>query len=153
MSGGPVPQPAGGDPTRASDRERDATADRLQAALAEGRLDIEEYQQRLDAAMRARTRGDLAALVADLPRPVPTPVERKREVEQRRGEVAEREQREWYDEWRTWAGAAVVMSGIWLISSLADSEDGLRFFWPVWPLGIWALVLLVGVFGKRGGDG
>ncbi|HEX6468436.1 MAG TPA: DUF1707 domain-containing protein [Streptosporangiaceae bacterium] len=52
---------------RASDRERDDAAQRLQHAFAEGRLDDGEFDERMRAALAARTRADLAALVADLP--------------------------------------------------------------------------------------
>ncbi|NPD05519.1 DUF1707 domain-containing protein [Nocardioides sp. zg-1308] len=50
-----------------SDRER-AMAD-LAEHYAEGRLDHEEYDERLDAIWTARTRADLAVLFSDLPRP------------------------------------------------------------------------------------
>ena len=53
-----------------SDRER-AMAD-LATHYADGRLDHEEYDERLDAVWTARTRGDLALLFDDLPRPVVT---------------------------------------------------------------------------------
>jgi primosomal protein N'' len=52
---------------RASDAERDATLDRLSEAAGEGRLTMEEFSQRMEAASSARTRGELARLVADLP--------------------------------------------------------------------------------------
>lgn len=53
-----------------SDRER-AMAD-LATHYVDGRLDHEEYDERLDAIWTARTRGDLALLFDDLPRPVVT---------------------------------------------------------------------------------
>ena len=53
-----------------SDRER-ATAD-LAMHYADGRLDHEEYDERLDAIWTARTHADLALLFSDLPRPQPT---------------------------------------------------------------------------------
>ncbi|WP_210440229.1 DUF1707 SHOCT-like domain-containing protein [Nocardioides xinjiangensis] len=49
-----------------SDRER-AMAD-LAMHYADGRLDHEEYDERLDAIWTARTRADLAVLFSDLPR-------------------------------------------------------------------------------------
>ena len=52
-----------------SDRER-AMAD-LAQHYADGRLDHEEYDERLDAIWTARTRADLAVLFSDLPRPQP----------------------------------------------------------------------------------
>lgn len=53
---------------RASDQERDAIAEELGAHFQAGRLDVAEFDDRLGRALRARTRGDLAELVADLPR-------------------------------------------------------------------------------------
>ncbi|WP_240135614.1 DUF1707 domain-containing protein [Streptomyces sp. MUM 178J] len=52
---------------RASDAERERVAERLRDAVAEGRLDMEEFEERLDAAYKARTHGDLEPLVRDLP--------------------------------------------------------------------------------------
>ncbi len=51
----------------ASDTEREAVAERLSAALGEGRLDLAAFEERSGAAMHARTRGELARLTADLP--------------------------------------------------------------------------------------
>lgn len=53
---------------RASDADRDRYAAILQDAYAEGRLTREEYDERLDRCMRARTYSDLEPLVADLPK-------------------------------------------------------------------------------------
>jgi hypothetical protein len=52
---------------RASDRERDAVVQRIQQAFAEGRLDDTEFDERMRAALTARTHADLDALLADLP--------------------------------------------------------------------------------------
>jgi hypothetical protein len=54
---------------RASDVDRDQTVEALAAASAEGRLTLEEYSQRSEAALVARTRGELISLTADLPAP------------------------------------------------------------------------------------
>ncbi|MFD5425867.1 DUF1707 domain-containing protein [Streptomyces sp. NPDC127084] len=56
---------------RASDAERERVAERLRDAVAEGRLDMEEFGERLDAAYKARTHGELEPLVRDLPAPAP----------------------------------------------------------------------------------
>ncbi|OEV29926.1 hypothetical protein AN219_13770 [Streptomyces nanshensis] len=52
---------------RASDAERERVAEVLRDALAEGRLGMEEFQERLDSTYQARTRGELVPLVRDLP--------------------------------------------------------------------------------------
>jgi len=66
------PEPGSGDAgLRASDADRDAVADRLREAHAEGRLTAEEFGERIDAAFAARTLGDLAPLTRDLPTATP----------------------------------------------------------------------------------
>ena len=52
---------------RASDRERDAVVQRIQEAFAEGRLDDAEFDERMRAALTARTHAELDALLTDLP--------------------------------------------------------------------------------------
>jgi len=65
---------------RISDKERHEVAEVLREAAGEGRIDLEELDQRLEAAYAARTYADLVPLTADLPvvhparTPVPTPV-------------------------------------------------------------------------------
>ncbi|QDP97885.1 DUF1707 domain-containing protein [Microlunatus elymi] len=51
---------------RVGHSERDAVAAILQAAAADGRLSMEELDERLDAALNAKTYGDLEPLTADL---------------------------------------------------------------------------------------
>jgi hypothetical protein len=52
---------------RASDAEREATADRLRQHHTDGRLDQDEFQERLDKCFAAKTVGELAELTRDLP--------------------------------------------------------------------------------------
>jgi hypothetical protein len=52
---------------RASDAERERAVDVLKAGFTEGRLTQDEYADRVGQAHAARTYGDLAALIADLP--------------------------------------------------------------------------------------
>ena len=54
---------------RASDSDRDKVTDLLHAAYAEGRIDNDEHDERVQAAIRAKTFDDLVPLTADL---VPT---------------------------------------------------------------------------------
>jgi hypothetical protein len=53
---------------RASDTERAAAVELLQTAVAEGRITMTEFEERAQAAFAARTRAELDALTADLPR-------------------------------------------------------------------------------------
>ena len=52
---------------RAATADRERTVDVLKAAFAEGRLDQDEYNDRMGRAYTARTYGDLVALTGDLP--------------------------------------------------------------------------------------
>jgi hypothetical protein len=52
---------------RAANADRERTVDVLKAAFAEGRLDQDEYNERMGLAYQARTYGDLVALTGDLP--------------------------------------------------------------------------------------
>jgi hypothetical protein len=52
---------------RVSDADRERVAERLRDAAGEGRLTVEELDERLELAYAARTGTDLAPLTADLP--------------------------------------------------------------------------------------
>ncbi|GAA3968431.1 DUF1707 domain-containing protein [Thermobifida alba] len=52
---------------RASDADRERVAERLREHFTQGRLDDDELAERMEAAYRARTRGELAVLTEDLP--------------------------------------------------------------------------------------
>ncbi|MGH3899448.1 MAG: DUF1707 SHOCT-like domain-containing protein [Pseudonocardiaceae bacterium] len=52
---------------RVSDAEREHVGELLQRAVGQGRLTVDEFTERMDAAMAARTRGELNAVLLDLP--------------------------------------------------------------------------------------
>ncbi len=72
---GHLPEPTGpqdgrpGDPSRLriSDEDRHQVAEVLRRAAGEGRIDLEELDQRLEATYRAKTYGELVPITADLP--------------------------------------------------------------------------------------
>ncbi|MBR8745068.1 DUF1707 domain-containing protein [Nocardiopsis sp. MG754419] len=132
---------------RASDTERDLTIDHLAVAYSEGRLDSDEYERRVGAALIAIRVGELRALTGDLPVPVgaiPAPRFRAERVRDPRPEPAPRPPRlpwaEWGEEWRWWLTAGGLLTGLWGATSLLGGE--LILYWPLVPLGIWAAVLL-----------
>lgn len=59
------------DRMRASDTDRDQVTARLREHYAEGRLTGDEMQERISAALGAKTLGDLRRLMTDLPEPWP----------------------------------------------------------------------------------
>jgi hypothetical protein len=60
---------------RAADADREAAVVRLEKALAEGRITVDEFRQRTEAAYAAVTTADLEPLFADLPARSSPPVE------------------------------------------------------------------------------
>jgi hypothetical protein len=52
---------------RASHEDRDHVVEMLRVAAGDGRLSAEELDERVERALTARTRGELSALIADLP--------------------------------------------------------------------------------------
>jgi Domain of unknown function (DUF1707) len=106
---------AGNDEIRAADSDRERVADRLRDAAAEGRLDSEELEERLERALRARTYAELEALMADLP----APAREHRRPRRRRG--ARRTLRG-----LVWVSALLI--AIWALS-------GAGYFWPAWAIG------------------
>lgn len=61
---GPTPQ-------RIGDAERDRAAELLREHMAQGRLTAEEFDERIDAALKAKVASDLDPLFTDLPGPRP----------------------------------------------------------------------------------
>ncbi|MDN5751180.1 MAG: DUF1707 domain-containing protein [Pseudonocardia sp.] len=121
---------------RASDADRDAVATRLQTAVDEGRLSLSDYDERLRDAYASRTYRDLDRVTSDLPGPVPvaTPLTKEKATKEKAACSGQP------DEWRSWGGVAIVLISIWGVTSLLSWE--LHAFWPAFPLGIWAAILI-----------
>lgn len=105
---------------RTSDTERERVAEIMRAAMAEGRLTLQEGEERLGTVYAARYRDELAPLTADLPdggRAALAETPRVRSAERRA--------------LRRHAGfvavIALVLTGIWAVSQA-------EFFWPAIPL-------------------
>jgi Domain of unknown function (DUF1707) len=127
-------QPAPGRELRASDAERDRTVKLLNQHVVEGRLTQEEFTERVEAALAARTRGELDALLVDLPASPPPPAP-----------VTDDRPRAWRP-----AGPPLVAMGLLallVIGSIAgwvvgDRTPGPPFpFFPLFPLLFWGFLL------------
>ena len=71
----PPPPPPGGPGAlteRVADADRDRTVTQLRENVVEGRLTLDEFSERVGSALQATTRGDLLAVMADLPQTRPT---------------------------------------------------------------------------------
>ncbi|MGI5268969.1 DUF1707 SHOCT-like domain-containing protein [Nonomuraea sp. CA-218870] len=131
---------------RASDVDRDQVAAVLREHTAEGRITMDEFNERLEQLYRSRTYGELARLTADLPdvdlrnRPAkisPQPVAKRG---MHPGMMAA---------WSAWAAASAINWVVWFIVSLAS--DDFAYPWPLWVMGPWGAILLVStIFGRSG---
>ena len=120
-------QPSAGH-LRASDAERDRVVEDLRAHAAAGRLAPEELEDRVERALAATTRADLAAVQADLPADSPAAPSAVRRPGTRGATLRA--------EWLNYAFVAVVLLTIWALTG----ADG---FWPIWPLGFWGAALAI----------
>jgi hypothetical protein len=128
---------------RASDRDRDRVAAVLREHTAEGRITMEEFNERLEELYKSKTYGELARLTADLPdvdlrahaavpatvQPAAAPAERDAMHSGMRAA------------WATWAGASAINWVIWMI--ISTTSDGWVYPWPLWVMGPWGAILLV----------
>ena len=134
---------------RAGDSDRKAVADQLKSALDEGRLDLSEYDERLQKTYAAKTFGDLNGLLDDLPGTVPLERSQVQPVAARAPVAAVDEQpteSSWLPRYLgPYGGVFLVCVLIWLITSV--SAGHLVYFWPVWM----AIPLILGFFGFWGG--
>ncbi|MFI9814774.1 DUF1707 SHOCT-like domain-containing protein [Saccharothrix variisporea] len=120
---------------RASDAEREVVQQLLHRAHAEGSLDLTEFDQRVVATWQAKTRGELAALTADLPQvhpaPRPTPPVKAKKSG---GRTALRVLT------TIWASVSALNFAIWLLVSILGGE-GLVHPWFLWVALPWGSVL------------
>jgi len=119
---------------RVSDSERQAVVEQLRLNTADGRLDINEFEERVTFALAARTGGQLSAVLHDLPHvdsPEKAQARRQRAV---RGILT-----------------PYVIVNTFLI--LVWVATGFGYFWPIWPILGWGLGVvfaLAAIAGRRG---
>jgi Domain of unknown function (DUF1707) len=130
---------------RAGDTDRERVAERLRRAHDEGRLDLNEFDERVKAAYAARTFADLDELTTDLP-PDATPARPPAIPSARPGPPARR--RPDRAAVQMWATASVVNIAIWGI--LAVSVGIWVYPWWIWVAGPWGVVLLMQWITSRG---
>jgi hypothetical protein len=130
---------------RAGDADRAAVATALGRHMADGRLTVAEYDERVARAYAALTYGDLAVLTSDLPaadglraapavvggQPAPVHPRRRPVAVPRPGSAGA---------WASWRRTAIIVLCIWAITSVASAQ--FIYFWPIWVIGPWGAVLL-----------
>lgn len=120
----------------ASDRERERAVVRLRDGAAEGRLTPRELEERVERALAARTRGELASVIGDLPHEVPG----AKPTRDFRGDLNRMGR-----QLAIYAAVNLLLIVVWAIS-------GAGYFWPVWPLVAWGVGLAKHHF-RDGGPG
>jgi hypothetical protein len=112
--------------TLAGNRDREKTADLLGQALAQGYLEMDEYEVRLQALYQTHTAPQLRELLSDLP------VDRIRHHDPRRRAARIAAARRGV---RIHLGAYVAMVAIvltvWAAIAMTTSAT---YFWPIWPI-------------------
>ncbi|WP_211765024.1 DUF1707 domain-containing protein [Kutzneria sp. CA-103260] len=147
---GGVEQPVPQDARRVSDADRGMVAGQLKKAHAEGRLDLDEFDERTRKVWEARTFGELAAVTSDLPDVrQPVPWSRSELVPEptieSTSEVVRRPRGPGATVMRVatgaWFAASLVNFVIWLIVVFSD---GLVYPWWIWVAGPWGALLVAG---------
>jgi hypothetical protein len=117
---------------RAADADRHKIADQLKASLDEGRLSLNEYDDRVRQAYAARTYAELLILVADLPKPGMSAAEvtARREAEVRR--AARKMPVALLVLWTIWGSVTAVNLMVWFLVAVTVAGD--VYPWPVWLL-------------------
>ncbi|OBG61990.1 MULTISPECIES: DUF1707 domain-containing protein [unclassified Mycobacterium] len=111
---------------RAGDHDRERAAARLGQALAQGYLDLGEYEQRVQAVFGTHTTGELRELLADLP------LERIRRADpRRRAARVEAARRSVRIHLAGYLLMTVVVLTVW--AAVAATTDA-TYFWPIWPI-------------------
>jgi hypothetical protein len=129
---------------RVSNAERTEVADRLAKHYGDGRLDEEEFNERLDRAMKAKTQADLHALFADLPDQPTEPT-----AEEPRAIVPQRQQRP------AFGRVAFIVLVVLLVMALWHSVS--IPFWGFWGFGLggffmpWLLIAIIAFLVWRSG--
>jgi Domain of unknown function (DUF1707) len=137
----------GRDEMRAGDKDRQAVADKLKEALDEGRLDLAEYDERLQKTYAAKTYGDLEGLLDDLPTPAtPRAVAAPQGLPPLPESVRSQSGRLVKATMGGFGGVFVLTVIIWGITSMAAGHA--LYFWPVWLL----IPLVLSVLGQLGED-
>ncbi|WP_227983468.1 DUF1707 domain-containing protein [Nocardia spumae] len=116
----------GNENVRASDADREKIVERLRSAMNEGRLNLAEFDDRVQQVYAARTYGELSPILSDLP------AVREQGTASRPHRVPP-----WVlIMWTPWVFVNVLCLLIWLAT-------GAGYFWPFWVAVPWGLALCI----------
>jgi len=129
---------------RSSDSERDRVAGLLQEHFAQGRLDHEEFTERLSQAYRSRTVDELALVTRDLPERDLADVGRVPLADAAAAPPLRLRDPALMVPWVLYGGVNVLCFFIWLILFFTT---GASYPWFLWVLGPWGIMMSVVTFG------
>jgi hypothetical protein len=110
---------------RVSDEERERTVETLRDNYADGRLSSGELEERVERAYHSTTRGDLDALMRDLPS------DRGRRARER---LAKANREAWRAHLTSYTAVNGGLVGLWAVTGGGE-------FWPVWVIAPWGMGL------------
>lgn len=122
---------------RASDADRERACEFVREHAGEGRLTVDELEDRIGRALQAKTLGDLDDLVVDLP---PLPADRRRAPERARWQAA-------LPGVRSWARYAAI---VLLVVGLVGAGPGRELMFIPW---LWIAVVVFFVRNARRAGG
>jgi hypothetical protein len=140
---------------RASDADRDRIAAALREHCAQGRISLDELEERLEATYAAKTVGTLQEVTSDLPEmdlyELPVPAARRSGMAPtRRHSLSAHNLR--LIGWGGYASVNLICISVWLISCVASAQ--LIYPWWIWVAGPWGAVILAGaLFGSHRSKG
>jgi hypothetical protein len=136
---------------RASDADRDRVAAALREHCAQGRIGVDELDERLEGAYGARTLGDLQRVTSDLPEEdmyeLPVPASRRSTPARRTSAgLAGLSRPGLLVGWGSYGTVNLVLIVIWLLTAVSS---GSWYPWWLWVAGPWGAVMLAGrIFGS-----
>ncbi|OBG78122.1 MULTISPECIES: DUF1707 domain-containing protein [unclassified Mycobacterium] len=112
--------------TLAGNRDRERTADLLGQALAQGYLQLDDYDQRLQAIYQTHTAHELRQLLGDLP------LDRiRRHDPRRRAARIAAARRGVRAHLAAYLAMVVIVLTVWAAVALTTDAT---YFWPIWPI-------------------
>jgi uncharacterized protein DUF1707 len=125
---------------RAGDADRQAVVSELQRHYVEGRLTSDELGERVSHALNARTFGDLATLLSDLPPISDGPATQDQPVQSP----------QWHTTWfEPSMGLVLVLLAVVAMFLLLFAMPGMRLGFFPWPLLIWGVFIFGRPRGRR----
>ncbi|CAN5834421.1 DUF1707 domain-containing protein [soil metagenome] len=113
---------------RISTAERERAVDQLRLHTDEGRIDLDEFGDRVATVLAADTACELIPVFDGLPH-VTLPAERRRRAQQAQLAV-----------FGPYLAVMALLVAIWLVS-------GAGYFWPIWPMLGWGIPVALGALG------